>query len=181
VQLRVLICCSTCRTVLGSCKPLQITNASDSLHERDFIAGIPCGLPGKVYDAVPPPEIACDLPLRLGQNSLDHLLISLHKTMAADESTEFGVMAKMDNEVADQETIEDERNKTVQQQLGGALEVCCSSDLVQSNSCSLYSTEIHQFGPCYQFLFCFTSFMGSSGSYFSIFARQWRSSFNRIW
>jgi hypothetical protein len=84
--------------------------------------------------------------------------------MAADESTELGVMANTDNKVADQEKIEDERNKTVQQQSGGALEVCCSSDLVQSNSCSLCLTEVHQFGPCYQFFFCSTSFMGSSGS-----------------
>lgn len=43
--------------------------------------------------------------------------------MAADESTELGVLAKTDNKVADQETIEDERNKTVQQQFDGALEV----------------------------------------------------------
>jgi hypothetical protein len=101
--------------------------------------------------------------------------------MAADESTELGGLAKMDINVADQKRIEEERNKTVQQQFGGALEVCCSSDLVQSNNCLFCFTEIHQPGSCDQFFFCFAGFMGSSCSYFSIFAQQWRSGFNRIW
>jgi hypothetical protein len=101
--------------------------------------------------------------------------------MATDESTELSVLAKTDNKIADQGTIESGGDKKVQQQFGGALEVCCSSDLVQSHSCSLCLTEIHQFGSCYQFFFCPTSFMGSSGNYFSIFAQQWRPGFNRIW
>jgi hypothetical protein len=101
--------------------------------------------------------------------------------MATNESTELSVLAKTDNKIADQGTIESGGNKTVQQQFGGALEVCCSSDLVQSSNCLLYPTEIHQFGSCDQLFFCTAGFMGSSGSYFSIFAQQWRSGFNRIW